>query len=217
MGFLILLALRFEAVTGTEVFHMHPSTAVQFVTLNYPREVFCTTQRSSWSNCEFAFMTAPLRGEKTLALNRKGVYPPEVYWVQWDCRDTGRGRGAHIPCRVQSSPQESRIFLVLFEQCTGLQRWKIIICLRCTQLYGDWVCVGRDKTCGALNKHEELEFEIFRQSAVQLLPNSECVVSLSLFTRGIADCMMVMNWKNRSTFISQRKVAAVTPDYWSPT
>jgi len=97
------------------------------------------------------WIRAPLRGEKchkTLALNRKGVYPPEVYWVQSDCRDTVRGRGAHRPCRVQPSPQESRMFLVLFERCTGLQRWKIIICLLYTQLYGDWGCAGRDKTCG---------------------------------------------------------------------
>jgi hypothetical protein len=55
---------------------------------------------------------APLRGDKchkTLALNPKGVYPPKVDWVQSDCRVTGRGRGAHRPCRVQWSPQESRM------------------------------------------------------------------------------------------------------------
>jgi len=40
--FLILLAPRVEAVTGTEVVDMHLSTDVQFLTLNYPKEVFCT-------------------------------------------------------------------------------------------------------------------------------------------------------------------------------
>jgi hypothetical protein len=53
---------------------------------------------------------------------------------------------------------------------------------------------------------------------MQLLPNTGCVVSVSMFTtRGIVDCPMFMNWKNRSTFISQRKVAAVAPGHWSPT
>lgn len=50
------------------------------------------------------------------------------------------------------------------------------------------------KHVGALNKHEELEFGIFRPSAVQLLPNSGCVVSVSMFTTtGIADCLMVVS------------------------
>jgi len=50
------------------------------------------------------------------------------------------------------------------------------------------------KHVGALNKHEELEFGIFRPSAMQLLPNPGCVVSVSMFTtRGIVDCLMVMN------------------------
>jgi hypothetical protein len=64
VGFFILLAPRVEAVTGTEVFDMHLSTALQFLTFNYPREMFCTpseacsTQRISCFNCEFAYMTA---------------------------------------------------------------------------------------------------------------------------------------------------------------
>jgi len=44
-GFLILLAPRVESMTGTEVFHMHPSTAVQFLTLNYPRGVLYHTTK----------------------------------------------------------------------------------------------------------------------------------------------------------------------------
>jgi hypothetical protein len=53
---------------------------------------------------------------------------------------------------------------------------------------------------------------------MQLLPNPGCVVSVSMFTtRGIVDCLMVINWKNRSTLISQRTVTAVTSDHWSPT
>jgi hypothetical protein len=44
------------------------------------------------------------------------------------------------------------------------------------------------KHVGALNKHEELEFRIFRPSAMQLLSNPGCVVSVSTFTtRDIVD------------------------------
>jgi hypothetical protein len=50
------------------------------------------------------------------------------------------------------------------------------------------------KQVGALNKHEELEFGIFRRSVVHLLPNAGCVVSVSMFTtRDIVNCLMVMN------------------------
>ena len=44
-----------------------------------------------------------------------------------------------------------------------------------------------------------------------------CVVSLSVFTTsGVSDCMVrcLVNRINLSAFISQRKIAAVTPDHW---
>jgi len=76
VGFLILLAPRVEAVTRTEVFDMHLSTAVQFLTLNYPVEKFsallpeeCTTHRSSWFNCEFAYIVASLKHDSSVALS----------------------------------------------------------------------------------------------------------------------------------------------------
>jgi hypothetical protein len=50
------------------------------------------------------------------------------------------------------------------------------------------------KHVGARNKHEELEFGIFRSSSVQLLPNPGCEVAVCLFKkRGIVDRLMFMN------------------------
>jgi len=69
---------------------------------------------------------------------------------------------------------------------------------------------------------KKLEFGIFSRSLAKFLPNAGCciVASVSVFTtRGIADCLVrcLANRINLSALISQRKIAAGTPDHWSLT
>ena len=117
----------------------------------------------------------------------RGAYSPlESSWVESnriesECRFIG---GAHRPIWVQSNPQESNRFLVLFKQCTGRE---YLTCLFCTQIYGEGGCVGREETSGARYKREELEFGIC--SHISTPGFVICLFMVAM--RGIVHCLVV--------------------------